>query len=356
MKKGMIPKLSRGVALAAAVALCGAPRASADLSAGSDSVTFLQGAHALVMPFDLTGGRVSFEVVSYINSNDGFDTNPTIPTHWSYWAADCRHLQDVNICLTANDTVVVDPTKLHGEVQDGGENKKLGPDIDLTGERGIVVVSAFELLLDSNGNPVGNGCQIDNPPVTVSTGPPIVGSWTIANTGTNTAFGADAIGLDVGDGNATNGFDQDALDGGIFLQTFNPQQLTDSAVILISVQQQAGNGRQFELAEWGPLVDGVCCDVDFTDNVEVFNSQAEFCFECVGFAAIGPDGGVSHPDDPTILRRELNLPGVVRFSQCTEQADGLPLDATLQYLFAYHGEAVGPFGVVTTGRYTGDAF
>ena len=364
MKKGIIPKLSMGVALATAVAVCWTPAVRADLSGGSDTVTYSQGATTLVMPFDLTGNKISYEIVSVINYSGSFP----IATHWSYWADDCRHLRDVTICLTPNDTVVVDPTKLHGEIQQPNPpvNNPTTPDFNIGKVRGSVFVTAF----DADTGVSGLDCKTIRE-VTIPNS--LIGSWTIADTGTNAAFGAGAIGIDGINEAATVGNgtpDPDALlgtvfglgEGGLKLQTFNPQDLGDTDVIVLTVDTFGGFG-SYENFEWGPIRQAeTCCDVEFTDNLEINTSHPQFCFECSGFAAMGPDGALVGSTDPILLPAEINRPGVLHLFNCTLQAD---IDASgdldiigengtsEQFLFAYHNQAVGQFGVTVNAFYTG---
>ena len=100
------------------------------------------------MPFDVTTNKASFQIVSRIGGGD-----PVIGTHWSYWSKDCRHLADVFICLTHDDTVVVDPTALQGEIQSPNPptNTKTGPVINLSGELGMVTVTAFTVDTGASG-------------------------------------------------------------------------------------------------------------------------------------------------------------------------------------------------------------
>src|SRR5512147_2839164 len=107
MRKGI--KFSFGAALAG-VALATCPVQAAELG---DTVTTLEPAVALVMPFDVTDGRASFELVSRI----GGESQDPLATHWSFWSESCDHLADVFICLTPRDTVVVDPTAPQGQLQ-----------------------------------------------------------------------------------------------------------------------------------------------------------------------------------------------------------------------------------------------
>ena len=369
MNKGTTPKVSMGVVLAVAVALRWTPLARADLSGGSDTVTYSQGATTLVMPFDQTGNKVSFETVSVIHQSyrSGGCGGGVIATHWSFWADDCRHLRDVTICLSRNDTVVVDPTRLHGEMPNPcpPANIQVTPDFNIGKVRGSVFVTAFE----AENGPAGLECYISSSLAIVPSS--LIGTWTIADTGTNAAFGANAIGLSrVTDGaadvvpdpavllGATNGA------GGLRLQSFNPQSLGDSAVIVLTVDSAGGSGT-FSNHEWGPIgnPDGVCCNVEYTDNLEITTSHPQFCFQCTGFAAIGPNGSDPASNDPVLLSEDIHRAGVLHLSNCAlpgEDRDGDGLDDAIgenlestQFLFAYHNQAVGQFGVTVSAFYTG---
>lgn len=96
MRKGI--KFSLGAWMAAAAfAVCPTTLQAAELG---DTV---EPAVALVMPFNVTEGRASFELVS---RSGGEDSNP-IATHWSYWSESADHVADVFICLTCSSTAKI---------------------------------------------------------------------------------------------------------------------------------------------------------------------------------------------------------------------------------------------------------
>lgn len=352
---GRIRSFSIGAALAAVVGLIAVPTANAQIS----DVVLLEQAGALIMPFDATANHASFQIVSRHGSTS---TGP-IATHWSYWADDCRHLVDVTVCLTPQDTKVMDPTKVQGEIQSPNppQNNGIGSITDLTGERGLVTVTAF----GAETGPSGLECNIvDTADIRA---PEIDGGWVIANTSTNAAFGADALGITDGvtlpDSAAISGSDG----AGIFIQSFNPQSLGDSAVIVMTAQETSGNGRFID-DEIGPirsdLPDGnhVCCNVTYTDNLEITTSLPDLCLKCVGFNPISDLQAVAG-GDPSIIppNTTIDAPGFVRLTNCESlDADGLvaPLsDAEFpQFLFVVHGQAIGPFGAGIHGKYSSEAF
>ena len=355
MRKGI--KFSFGAALAG-VALATCPVQAAELG---DTVTTMEPAVALIMPFDVTDGRASFQLVSRIG---GEDSDP-IATHWSFWSESCDHLADVFICLTPRDTIVVDPTALQGQVQDGQENTNTGPVINLSGEKGFITITAFDA--DTNSQT----CEPEDPE-SVSATPSIIGSWVVANTSTNAAFGNNAIGVVDGQTLPAGGdfFLTGPVAAGLFLQTFDPTSLQDSEVFFIGVASPAGNA-QFAETEIGPipaaLSNGaaVCCNAQFYDNVESFVSLPDICLTCSGTAKIAENEALAAIDLPAIIPASIpaDTSGFVRLTNCSVGSDegNIPIgDTTINgvdlttFLFAYHGMAVGPFGTGAMGRYTAE--
>jgi hypothetical protein len=276
------------------------------------------------MPFDATPGRASFALVSRIG--DDLAGEP-VRTHWVFYAESCRHLADVFIQLTPDDTVVVDPTRIQGQVQSKAppSNEPVGPVVDLSGERGVVFVTAEA----PNGSPSGQ----------------LVGGWTLADLGTGTGFGGDALGL------GASLPDPALLDGGLAIQAFDPASLQASIVVLLGVEETAAGFRPITraLADAG----SVCCDVRFTDTLEQSVSLPQFCFGCAGFTSLLGEG----EDAPLLPPGTVaGSAGFVLLDTCvTADEDGTPVPlgtgSDPQFLFAFHGQAVGTFGVVATGKY-----
>lgn len=293
-------------------------------------------AAVLVMPFDVTPGRVSFQQVSRAGTEPG---GAALRTHWVYYAEDCRHLADVFIALTPDDSVVVDPTRLQGEVQslDPPANVPVGPPVDLSGERGLVFVTAR----GPDGLPSEH----------------LVGGWTIANLETSASFGSDAIGLS-GDGQLPG----PALRAGgrLTIQTFNPETLSDSLVVVFGVQvSETGIG---PLPHASAALGGgrVCCDARFVDQLEIAMSLPSYCFGCAGFASIGAVGPASALPSLVPATTSVASAGMVQLVGCkSAAADGsvAPVGEGegAQFLFAFHGQAVGPFGTVVSGKYDAEA-
>jgi hypothetical protein len=353
MRKGIISKLSLGV-LSAAALMVSAQSASAQ---GLGGALNMEGpASALIMPFDVTDGRASFQLVSRIGGNGA----PAIATHWSFWSESCDHLADVFICLTPRDTVVVDPTALQGQVQNGTENVNTGPVINLAGEKGFVTVTAFDA--DENSST----CSVADPEALHDT-PSLIGSWVVANTSTNAAFGNNAIGVLDGQTlpDPSSFFLVGPVGGGLFLQTFNPLDLQDSEVFFIGVAFPGGNAEFFE-SEIGPIPSSlsngsaVCCNAAYYDNVETQISLPDVCLNCSTTLKIAENEALAaielDPIIPASIPAETS--GFVRLTNCkVGSADGdidIADSDPVSFLFAYHGMAVGPFGTAVMGRYTAE--
>jgi len=109
MRKGTISKFSMVIGIAAAVGSLSVSAARAELDG---ALTYIEPAGTLVMPFDATANKVSYQVVTAVPS-DEVGSKP-IATHWSYWSQDCDHLVDVVVCLTPNDTIALSPKRFLG--------------------------------------------------------------------------------------------------------------------------------------------------------------------------------------------------------------------------------------------------
>ncbi len=361
MRKGIISKFSMGVALAAAAGIFSASAARADLDG---TVTYTEPAGTLVMPFDETTNHKSYQIVTRV---PGPAEQAPVATHWSYWSDDCQHLVDVFICLTPDDTIVVDPTSLQGEVQTASPpaNVKVGAKTNLTGHKGVVTITAF--LADTGSG--GQDCRVTDPEATETD--LLVGSWTIANTSTQASFGNDAIGLDVNALPDAGYFDSDG--GGVRVLTYNPQSLEDSAVLAIGLKTNGGNADYTEV-EVGPIGNAsadlggnsVCCNTSFVDNLEFETSLPDFCFKCFGDHPIVSSVAEEGDDTPVIPpTTEVDSPGFVHLTNCEAVgSDGVPVplsdgvgpEGDEAFVFVYHGQAVGSYGTVTKGKYSGEPF
>lgn len=324
MKRKGLGNLGSAVALAC-IASCVVTNARAELG---NTITRSEAAGTLIMPFDNTEGKASFQIVSRIGAKN---ISGSIATHWAYYGANCQHLVDVFICLTPQDTVVVDPTALHAEIQRGNKNVALGPDIDLSGERGLLVVTAYAADSQCRADPAR---QLESA---------IFGSWTIANTNTNTGYGSDAIGFPV-----TGVFpDAAVLADGLRIPTYAPDSLTDSMVIILPVRYPQGSGAFSN--EVGPL-NRVNCHNTFYDNIESESSLPSSTLRCANFNPISASTAVEGGDAPIIPDTfSLETSGFLQMNHCATSSG--PLSGT-RFIFAFHAQGLGPFGTVVAGKYT----
>ncbi|MCC6765357.1 MAG: hypothetical protein IT293_11915 [Deltaproteobacteria bacterium] len=345
-------------AVAAVVAAMAGPAHAQELGG---TVNTLEPAVALIMPFDVSADRQSFQLASRVGGSDA----GTLATHWSFWSESCDHLADVFICLTLRDTVVVDPTAVQGQIQVGQGNENTGPKINLTGEKGFVTVTAFD------ADPRSQTCEPADPE-TPSATPSLIGSWVVSNTQTNATFGNVAIGIVDGQTLPAGAdfFPTGPVAAGMFLQTYDPLDLTDSEVFFIGVAFPAGNA-QFAESEIGPipsaLVNGsaVCCNAQYYDNTESFVSLPDVCLTCSMSAKVSDNEPLVDIDLPVIIPRSViaDTSGFVRLSNCRVGSDegDVPIgDTTINgvdlatFVFGYHGMAVGPYGTSTMGKYTAE--
>src|SRR5262245_7769152 len=240
--------------------------------------TYTQPANALVMPFDVSGdARQSYLTVSNIagvSTIPGGGANLGVTTHWAFWSESCDHLADFFICLTLNDTVIVDPRDT-GAIDVG--NQRIGPDIDLSGEKGLVVVTAYQTDEICSDASVLGDVPVDDA---------IVGSFTIADTAIPVSYGNDAIGLGLdasGDFTELPAIDTNAID----IQTFNPNDLDDSEVILLSLSEQSGNGTTADV-EVGPNASTINAAVTIYDTLEIATSLPDAAIKCATFTTALP--------------------------------------------------------------------
>jgi len=318
-------------AVALAVGVLGAGKSHALVDDPFTSYT--QPANALVMPFDETDDHATFFIVSNISglspAGDGFIAGVT--THWSYWSEDCSHLADVFVCLTLNDTVIVSPSEI--SAIDAGNNP-IGPQINLSGNRGFVVVTAYatdEICSDSS---VRGNLLVDDA---------IVGTYTFANIESQASFGNDAIGLGTDfTGSYTELPGDDFIDYDKFsIQTFNPEDLDDSTVVLLSLREQAGSGAQAD-REVGPNTANTRADLVYYDNLEIPTSLPEATIRCAKFTSLIPGAGALIPDTISLLSS-----GILRLDRFSPAIGG----DTGRFIYGIHGQAVGNFGGSSNMKY-----
>ena len=283
---------------------------------GADGYSYTQPAAELVMPFDARDGRETFLLVSNIAgvSTKVGGTAAAVSTHWTFWSDTCNELANYNICLTLNDTVVVDPRDMQAIDKN---NNRLGPLIDLSGNFGVVTITAYE---------TNNDCAEFRLTGAILKDDSIVGAFTMAFPGANYAFGNDALGL--GTNNPLNPTrvvlppPADLAVSRFDIQIFNPNTLDVSAVFLSHLREQS-------VGQVEPSNAPLRFFTHFIDNLEVPTSLPDTRVGCVLATDIQP--GLI-PNTVTI-----DSSGIIRL----QPASGLGAN---DYLYGVVGEAIGPFG------------
>jgi hypothetical protein len=260
-----------------------------------------QPANTLLVPFDVTDGHETYIQVSNPHGTSS-SSAPKITTHWAFWSDSCDHLLDVSICLTLEDTVVVDPRKVSAQNQ---ANEAIGPVGDLSGERGFVTVTAYATDEECGAPDVVGFKLVDNA---------IVGLVTLANDSTSAAVGFDAIGLGL---DPTGTFvdlpDQllspDSGDGFLDIQTLPIPDLEVAQVIYLAVAENSG-----KLAgEIGPIGKTVTASATFIDTLEIPLSLPNVSIGCARFASLHSNGeDPLVPPTVTIDSRDLPLTNLRR--------------------------------------------
>jgi hypothetical protein len=323
-------------AVALAVGVLGAKTSYALIDDPYTSYT--QPANALVMPFDVSeDGKESYLTVSNISGVSvipGGGANLGVTTHWAFWSETCDHLADFYVCLTLNDTVIIDPRDT-GAIDVG--NQRIGPDINLSGNRGLVVVTAYETDEICSDSSVLGDIPVDDA---------IVGSFTLADTSIPVSYGNDAIGLGLDFlGNFTElpQIETNAID----IQLFNPNDLDDSDVILLSLIEQSGNGSTADV-EVGPNPSAVSAAVTLYDTLEIATSLPDARIVCATYTSVIPGA------DPSLIPSTItvNSSGFVRLWNFSPSI-GLDTD---RFIYAVHGQTLGRFGASANGKYSVELF
>lgn len=310
-------------AVALAVVMAGPMRSEALVD--DPYTSFTQPANALVMPFDATENWVSFLIVSNIAgvSSGGGSDILGVTTHWAYWSDTCEHLVDVWVCLTLNDTIVVDPREI--SAVDSG-NTQIGPKTDLDGHRGFVVVTAYATDEICSDGSIRGFDLVDNA---------IVGAATRANTDAGYSFGNDAIGLGLDSSGSYTELPQGA-EGDIDVLTLNPTTVDSSAVTLLSLRESSGSGTTSD-HEVGPNTSTITANLVLYDNLEIPTSLPDQNIRCAAFTSMVPGEGLIPGSVSVDSSGFLRMLGV-------NTNDG-------QFVYAVHGQAVGSFGGSNYGKY-----
>ncbi|MFM7141264.1 MAG: hypothetical protein ACKO2K_05025 [Alphaproteobacteria bacterium] len=291
--------------------------ASAQVDGVDDNSSLTQQATELVMPFDNSYNRASYLLVSNPFASSG--AIAAVSTHWTFWGADCQELANLSMCLTTNDTIVVDPTNMTAI---GADNKPVGPTVNLSGSRGIVTVTAYQT--DKDCNPWDEtGRQLAQEA--------LVGTFTIADLTYGYSFGNDALGL-------FSQNNQVQLPSGdvtrYVLQTLNPTTapgVEAGSLVITSWLTIDKNGLAV------PSDEGEEFWLTHHDNLEIATSLPDVTVGCVEFNTIASAG--KQPLIPNYVT--INSSGILSMWP-KEPSDG--------FLFGLIGQAIGNFGASSRAK------
>jgi len=308
------------LALVSAIVMGSAGTSSAFLA--DDGFSHTQPAAELIMPFDATEGKSSFLLVSNLTGTSS-SGGAQVTTHWTFWSETCDELADFSICLTLNDTVVVDPTNARSQ---GLNNEDQGPLINLTGKRGLVTVTAYQ---------TNSACSDFTHAGRILRDDAIVGTFTFADSNIGYAFGNDAFGLGLdGSGNAVILPDSSVV-GSFGVQTFDPTSVDSSVVVLSHLREQSAGPVE-------PSNAAIRFATTFLDINEIPTSLPDQTAGCVKFTTISSSDTVAGLIPTTV---DITTSGVIRL-------DPIAGFGPTDYLYGIIGQAVGQFGASTSAKVT----
>lgn len=265
--------------------------------------SYTQPGAELVMPYDTDEGRVSFLTVSNVAGEQ-------VSTHWVFWSETCDLEGEISICLTPNDTVIVDPRNMSEINRD---NEPVGDPVSLDGVKGIVTVVAYET--DEDCAPATDTPIVDDS---------ILGSFTFADTDDGYSFGNDALALGTENGSVAVPAPEDGNDYEFIVQTFNPATVEASLVLLAHLRENAETGTV------GPSNANITLATSFIDTTEIPTSLPDITVGCTEFYSITGD---LIPDTTTV-----STSGIIRLEPYQGLANGT------DYLYGLVGQAIADIG------------
>ncbi|MFN8600492.1 MAG: hypothetical protein U0842_08455 [Candidatus Binatia bacterium] len=304
------------VALAAVSAIVMGSAGTSSAILGDDGYSYTQPGAELVMPFDATEGKSTFLLVSNINGKSP-SGGAQVSTHWTFWSESCNELADFSICLTLNDTVVVDPTNARAL---NASNEEVGPLIDLTGKRGLVTVTAYTTDT-ACGNFASPGSRLADDA--------IVGTFTFADTTVGYAFGNDAFGLGLNNAGTAVVVPPSNGIASFDLEIFDPTSVDASVVVLSHLREQTAG-------QVIPSKDKLRFATKFYDTLEIPTSLPEQETGCVRFTQISSEG-----ENVGLIPENVDVTtsGIISLHPVSGFGSG-----DRDYLYSIVGQAVGRFG------------
>jgi hypothetical protein len=282
---------------------------------------------ALTGPFDMSPGRITYLTIHAPGAFSPSSGLPQVLVHVTFWSEACAHLADLEVCLTKDDSVVLDLRNLHSV---GLDNQQLSSSFDLTGQRGAWTAHAFES--DARCRDPGDlGYRLVPESIT--------GTWSIADVATHGAFGDRAQGLEVDAAGDIAVPDErfEALD----VSFLAPDSLSASTLAVWTVLERGGDLPH----EIGPVRVPIAARASTFDNEEVRLSLPDVVVGCALFSSLIPGVGNVIP--------EFAMPassGFLRLSSPRFVEDTTIVGGDV-WIYAHHGEMLGPFGTGNRASY-----
>ena len=284
---------------------------------------------ALVAPFDQSEGHKTYLTAHGGGAFSPSTGVPAVLTHWTFWSDSCQHLANFSVCLTQDDSVVIDVSNM-GAI--GPDNERLESRFDLTGYRGLVTVHAYQTDARCR-NPADLGFQLIDRA--------IWGTWSIANTRTNAAAGDRMQSLNLVDGAVAVPEERfRALD----VAFFQPDSLTSSDVVLLVVVENFGDFPGEIGPPQGRVIVGT--QVQACDTQEQCLSLPDLQIGCALFSTLIPSPGAIIP--PTLMPGSS---GFLRLSSPRFVKSDPAITGGDLWLYAWHLQQLGAFGTGARGTY-----
>ncbi len=287
---------------------------------------------AVAGPFNEADGHKTY-ITASAPGGFSFTTGlPQIVTHWTFWSDSCQHLADFEACLTLNDTIVVDVSDMGGI---GIDNERLNTRFDLTGYRGTFTIHAFEADPRCR-EPADAGYRLVPEAINAT--------WTIADIRAAAAFGDRAFGFDLDPTGTFVEVPQENFEA-VDLSFFNPDSLSSSSVILLSIVENFGDFTGELGPPQGRIVVGA--QARACDTQEACLSLPDVQIGCALFGSLIPGPGGLIPE--TLMPSSS---GFYRLSTPRFVQNDVGLTNDEIWIYSFHGQQLGPFGTGARGIYT----
>ena len=199
----------------------------------------------------------------------------------------------------------------------GRDNEGIGPEISLTGVRGVATVVAYETDDECAAFTSSSSIAYDA----------IVGSFTFADTVDGYSFGNDALALGTIGGAVQVPEPDVGNDYEFVVQTFNPSTVEASLVVLTHLEEQASDGTVI------PAKGQLRFSTNFVDTTEIPTSLPDTTVSCTSFYSVAGGDNSLIPAATTV-----ETSGIIRLQPQSGLTNGD------DYLYGIVGQAVVAYG------------